>query len=122
MSVININEIEGAALAYLLWLVEGGEQHKRSTSMWFFPRRKLSILKGNWRPWEIRSQAADLIDDHKLCVWHDDEGWHAGCYGMGQVPDVFVDGPTMEIAICRAAIARYYGLAIEVPQEILEAA
>lgn len=119
MSKVNINEIEGPVLAYLLWAVEGGTQHKRSGSMWYFPRKKLSILKGNWRPWEIRSQAADLIADHKLCVWHDEEGWHAGHYGE---PSVFVDGKTMEVAICRAAIARYFGVVAEVPREILEIA
>lgn len=120
MSKVNINEVEGAVLAYLLWAIEGGTQHKSSASMWYFPRKKLSILKGNWRPWEIRSQAADLIDDHKLCVWHDNEGWHAGHYAESAADAVFVDGPTMEMAICRAAIARYFGVVAEVPKEILE--
>lgn len=122
--ITKTQDLKGEALIYFLWLVEGGQQHKRAKSMWYFPHRKLSILKNNWKPWENRGQAFDLLDDHKLCVWHDMEGWHAGAYANGSEdrPDVFVDADTSAKAVCLAAIAKHFGEHVEVPDCFLEAA
>lgn len=120
--IVRTQDLKGSALVYCLWLVEGGTQHKSSSSMWFFPRRKLSIMKNNWKPWENRGQAFDLLDDHNLCVWHDTDGWHAGSYGATDLLSSFVDAATPALAICLAAIAKYMGDQIDVPNELLEAA
>lgn len=118
--IVRTQDLKNEALAYFLWLVEDGQPHKSSSSMWYFPRRKLTILKNNWKPWENRGQAFDLLEDHHLCVWHDMEGWHAGAYedAVEDRPSVFVDAATPALALCLAAIAKYCGEHVEVPESL----
>ncbi len=122
--IVRTQDLKGQALIYLLWLVEDGQQHKGSQNMWYFPRRKLQILKNNWKPWENKAQAFDLLADHNLCVWHDMDGWHAGAYedlNTGR-PSVFVDAATPAMALCMAAIAKHFGEHVDVPDSLLVAA
>lgn len=122
--IVRTQDLKGEALIYLLWLVEGGMQHKGSKSMWFFPRTKLAILKNNWKPWVNKAQAFDLLEYHNLCVWHEVDGWHAGAYedlNTGR-PSVFVDAETPAMAVCLAAIAKFFGEHVDVPDCLLEVA
>lgn len=114
-------DLRGGALAYVLWLIESGVQHKRSSSMYFFPRGKREMLKSAWKPWDNRDQAFDLLDAYGLCVWKDSEGWHAGAYGETDELSVFVDAPTPELAICLAVIAKRAGMEVDVSNSLLNA-
>jgi len=117
--IVKTQHLSGGALIYCLWLVEGGTQHNRNPSMWFFPKRKRAILKGNWKPWENKLQAFELMEDHGLCVWQDSEGWHAGAYGVNDELSCFVDAKTPAMALCLAAITKYLGEHVDLPKEML---
>lgn len=122
--IVKTQDLKGETLIYLLWLVEDGQNHKGSKNMWFFPRRKLSILKNNWKPWANKVQAFDLLEDHNLCVWHDMEGWHAGVYAdhINDRIAMFFDAETPAMALCLAAIGKHFGEHVDVPESLLEAA
>lgn len=114
-------DLRGGVLAYVLWMVESGVQHKRSSSMYFFPRGKREMMKSAWKPWENRDQAFDLLDAYGLCVWKDSDGWHAGAYGETDELSVFVDAATPQLAICLAVISKVLGVEVDVDNAILEA-
>lgn len=117
--IVKTQDLPEMAMAYILWCIEGGSQHRGHSGMYFFKRNKLEILKNNWRPWEVKAQAAELLEGHQLCVWHDFEGWHAGSYGATPVDSVFFDAPTMSIAVCLAVIGKHCGERVNVPNEMM---